>query len=169
MEKGGNSAFEKVYKSYFLPVYRYIFYRVGNREVAEDLVQTVFLKIYKNAENYFNKENLPISIFFVTAKNAIIDYGRKKKELFLEDFEKQMDAKPAENNLPEKKELPDEVLNALKKLNSSQREIIILRFINDLPIKEISKICQKSEEAIRQNQCRGLKKLRELLNLKKDD
>lgn len=171
MKKGGDKSFEKIYKSYFLPVYRYIFYRVGNKEVAEDLVQTVFLKIYRNAENYSNRENLPISIFFVTAKNAIIDYGRKKKEIFLENFEKEMDLKPAEkeSGFYEKNDLPGVVLGALKNLNSIQREIVVLRFINGMSTKEIAEICKKSRETVRQNQCRALKKLRKILNLKKDE
>jgi RNA polymerase sigma-70 factor (ECF subfamily) len=167
-KKGNKEAFGILYEIYFVPVFRYIFARVNSREETEDLVQEVFLKVYKNIKEIDVKENSPLNYFFTVAKNSVIDYWRRKKEVLTE---KEMNLsnyqKPEFVEKIEQKEMGEIIKELIKELTPDQQEVIVLRFINEMSNKEIAKLLGKTEEAVRQLQSRALKSLREKLkNLK---
>jgi len=167
-KKGNKEAFGILYEIYFVPVFRYIFARVNSREETEDLVQEVFLKVYKNIKEIEVKENSPLNYFFTVAKNSVIDYWRRKKEVLTE---KEMNLsnyqKPEFVEKIEQKEMEEIIKELVKELTPDQQEVIVLRFINEMSNKEIAKLLGKTEEAVRQLQSRALKSLREKLkNLK---
>lgn len=157
--------FKNVYENYFTPIYRYIYFRVKNREDAEDLTQTVFLKAYGSIPDPQKITDRPLAFFFTIARNAVIDYWRKKKEILVE--EDVFDKIPANNldpqEMAEKTEMETMIRQAIRQLTEKQQEVIILKFINELSNQEISKLLDKSEEAIRQLQCQALKVLRKIL------
>ena len=80
-KEGESEAFSQLYELYFVPVFRYIFFRVQQKETAEDLTQTVFLKAYKAAERFPTEGKNPLAYFFAIAKNTTKDYYRKKKDI----------------------------------------------------------------------------------------
>ena len=159
--------FEVIYANYFTPLFRYILSQTKNREVAEDIIQNVFLKalIQKNKLDY--KSFPPLPYFFTIARNSIIDYWRKKKEISTNISEKKFSSLIDNRNNSLEKLERESRLNKLQKamedLTFEQKEALTLRFISDIPNKEISQILGKSEEAIRQIQYRAIKKLREII------
>ena len=168
-KNGNQEAFGSLYKLYFVPVFRYVSLRIGNRIETEDLTQTVFLKVFKSIERYRDENKDPLAYFFTVARNTVIDFWRKKKrkEIPLEDTdENELETDDSSHDLVEQaeKELSQNTLKkALGILTDEQKEVIVLKFISDLSNKEISDVIGKSEEAIRQLQCRALKKLRDNL------
>lgn len=166
-KQGDAQAFSALYELYFTPIFRFIYFRVQSREEAEDLVQTVFLKVFRSLPNFHEQNASPLAYFYTVARNAIIDYWRKKKSVSLEDYEEM-----AENILDDKAD-PFESLErlasakilrkALGVLTDEQREVIVLKFINELSNKEIAQLISKNEGAIRQIQCRALKAMRDFL------
>lgn len=166
-KNGDADAFGCLYEIYFKPVFRYIYFRVKDRETANDLTQTVFLKVFKTIEAYQNKNKSPLAYFFTVARNTIIDYWKKKKEVSPAEPEKFFteipDTADSPQTLAEKADTIEMVQQAIRSLTSDQQEVIVLKFINDLPNEEIAKILGKNEEAIRQLQCRALKALRAYL------
>ena len=161
------SDFEVVYADYFSPLFRYIFSQTKNREVAEDLVQNVFLKVLKQRNKSSFKDLPPLPYFFTIARNTIIDYWRKKKEVSMNIsetlFSSLIDNQESPQEKLEKESTDNNLEKALNNLTFEQKEILTLRFISDLSNKEISQILGKSEEAIRQIQYRAIKKLREII------
>jgi len=156
--------FERVYAIYFAPLYRYLLSQTKNRDVAEDLVQTVFLKVLQK----FPPEKLPpLPYFFTLARNSIIDYWRKKKELTLDisalPFSTLIDEKADPQREMQEAFSLNEITKALETLSYEQKEVLTLHFISDLPNSEIAKLMEKSEEAIRQIQYRAIKRLREII------
>src|SRR5262249_52813544 len=83
---GDREAFGVLYAQYFTPIYRYIYVRVKTAEIANDLAQTVFLKVFERASEIEAPEN-PLSYFYTVARNLVIDHWRKKKETFFDDHE----------------------------------------------------------------------------------
>lgn len=164
-KEGDKEAFEKIYNLYFIPIYRYLYFRLKNKEDAEDLTQTVFLKVYTALGKFQEKGKNPLGYFFTVARNSLTDFWRKKKEVVLKEPEKELENLQDFKNNPQEfaidREIKDFFQRAMDVLTEEQREVIVLRFINDLPGKEISSLLGKSEEAVRQLQCRGLKTLRE--------
>lgn len=164
-KEGDAGAFGRLYELYFTPVYRYIYFRVNNRREAEDLAQVVFLKAYKSVGSFKEMGKEPLAYFFTIARNAIIDCSRKKREILMEDWELRSKAGDSRENIHEeveKQEFCREVHEAIGSLTEDQQEVVVLKFINDLSNMEIARITGKTEEAIRQSQCRALKNLRKL-------
>lgn len=155
------------YEKYIAPIFRFIYFRVKNRQEAEDLTQVVFLKAWKNVKKY-RKQNNPFSSWLYTiARNTIIDYWKKKKEVDLDD--KVFNFLPDNSNLLQEIENENDfqqIIESIDMLTAEQQEIIILKFIEDLSNEEISEILCKSEEAVRQLQVRALKSLKNILGEK---
>ena len=166
--KNGNTvAFGRLYEIYFVPIFRYTYLRVKDKAATEDLVQTVFLKVFQSVGQYKGRGGSPLAYFFTVARNAIIDYQRRRKEIIPDNsqefFAKLQDTALNPQELLEKGDMAKTVRAAIHQLTEEQEEVIILKFINDLSNSEIAQLLGKSEEAIRQLQCRGLKMLRQQL------
>ena len=166
-KSGDAEAFGRLYELYFTPVFRYIYFRVKDKEEANDLTQTVFLKVFCSLPNFKEQNKSPLAYFFTVARNTVIDHWRAKKEVRLDDpenvFEKIPDRANGPFELVEKKEDGQAVHRAIQELTDIQREVIVLKFINDISNKDIAELVGKTEEAVRQLQCRALKALRQIL------
>lgn len=166
-QRGDGSAFGKIYQSFFTPVFRYVYLRVKSRAQAEDLAQTVFLKAFQSLANFKERGRPILAYLFTIARNSIIDHWRKEQRIDNEDPEETFKKIPdLEISLAEKldhKSTIALVKHAMERLTPDQKEIVNLKFIAELSNKEISKIMGKSEEAVRQLQCRALKALRQNL------
>lgn len=164
---GDEEAFNRLYEVCFLPISRYISFLVKDKEDVQDLIQDVFLKVYQNLHNYRNKNKSPLGYFYTIARNTIIDYWRKRK-IILENSDGVLtritDSKGCQIELIEKKEISQIINRAIQSLTKEQQEVIVLKFINELPNREISQLLNKSEEAVRQLQSRAIKKLRQKFN-----
>jgi len=162
--EGDNEAYGELYQNYLTPIFRYIFFRVKDRETAEDLTQTVFLRVLERQGN-FSTDNLAKAYFFRTARNLVIDHWRKKKEVLIGEDELTL---PDVSRITlqedvDQKMVLDIARNLIDKLDEKSREIIILKFVNELSNREVAEFLNKSESAVRQAQCRALKKLRRLI------
>lgn len=162
--------FARIYDQYVEKIYRFIFIKVSSYEVAQDLTSETFLKawrVYK--EN--NTEIKSISGFlYKIARNLVIDYYRQKKQhqsVSLETIE-HLDIKSSHNPLASfifDQELK-RIYQAIKKIKPEYQEVIIWYYLDELSVKEIAKILDKSENAIRLLIHRGLKELRQILKEK---
>lgn len=163
-KEGDESALSALYELYFTPVYRYLRLRVPGREDCEDLAQTVFLKAYQAMPNFEERDRSPLAYFFTIARNAAIDYWRKQKNHSMRVgeavFEIIADDRERTDRGADEAERRREAARALAKLAKEPREILTLRFINELSNKEIASITGKSQDAIRQIQSRALRALR---------
>lgn len=166
--KAGNTdAFGELYKQYLVPVYRYIYLRIPHRQTAEDLAQVVFIKVFESLPRYVAVHSAPLAYFFTVARNTVIDHVRKKKPEFLDDHPElentlQDTNKSAEQTLIIEQDM-NRVLAGIKTLTQEQQEVIILKFFSELKNSEVAEVLGKSEEAVRQLQCRALKILRQQL------
>lgn len=166
-KKGDRQAFGELYQLYLTPVFRYLFSQTKNRETAEDLSQTVFIKALKHLEQSPPKASggSELAYFFAIAKTTLIDFWRKKKEVAILDEQSEAmrtltdeRAGALENLTEQEHQLLIE--KGLAILNDKEREVLILRFLNDYSHREIATLLGKNEASIRQLQCRGLKTLR---------
>jgi RNA polymerase sigma-70 factor (ECF subfamily) len=165
-KSGDAEAFGRLYELYFTPVFRYIYFRVKDKETANDLTQTVFLKVFSALPNFREQNKSPLAYFFTVARNTVIDYWRTKKEILLNVptnvFEKIPDKANNPLELIEKEETSKAIRRAIHELTEIQQEVIMLKFINDISNKEIAALLGKTEESVRQLQCRALKTLQRI-------
>lgn len=166
LAKSGDAAsFEEVYTTYYTPLYRYILNRIKNKQEAEDMTQTVFMKIWNAIPAWDNKHTSPLAFFFTVARNTLIDHFRKNahreivSDEIVSNYAEVQGSSDDQSISREQKESLDAIL---AKLSDEQQEIIRLYYTNDLTYKEIADITGKRENAIRQIHSRAIKKLREL-------
>jgi len=157
--RGDSEAYGELFDKYSKPIYRFIYFKVATQEIAEDLTSQAFLKVWEYIlEGKKIKQFKPF--IYRTARNLVIDYyrTREKEELPLiylsEEIEEQLKVDPD-------KEIDKENLEKLiSTLKSDQREVIVLRYIEGLSIKEISNVVDKSNSNVRVIIHRALKELK---------
>lgn len=113
--------------------------------------------------NFQDQNKSPLAYFFTVAKNTVIDYWRKKREVSLDRAEEIPSVEKNPQKAVENKEIGRTIEQAIGHLTDEQQEVIVLKFINELDTREISVLLDKSEEAVRQIQCRALKTMRQYL------
>jgi RNA polymerase sigma-70 factor (ECF subfamily) len=160
---GDSEAFSYLYKTYVTPLYRYIYFRVGGKAEAEDLTQDVFVKAYTSFGSYTYIGTSPLAYFYTIARNAVIDYRRKKKFLITDEEDALLEVADTSDSPEEeaiKSEFAQEIRLHIAELSEDQQDVITLRFIESLSTKEVSEILGKSEESVRQLQSRSLRALK---------
>jgi RNA polymerase sigma-70 factor, ECF subfamily len=162
-KKGEQAAFGEIYNLYFKKIYRFVFYRVGHKEVAEDLAEEVFLKAFSKLSGISNEASFESWLYQIT-RNMVIDYYRQKKlTLSLDEIENTLEY---ETNIIDIVELQGQqkiLLKLIKELNAEQQIVLKLKFFEDLNNPEIAELLNKSEGAIRVIQHRAIAKLQELM------
>ncbi len=164
---GDQDAFALLYKEYYTPIYRFIYFRVKSKEEAEDLAQTVFLKVYATLSDMQGETTAPRAFFFTVARNAIIDHYRKQSYRNHSGEEAMIDIADDDVRPDEARAISEEtdrLKQAISQLTKEQQEVIILKFINELETKEIAQAIGKREDAVRQIQSRAIKALRKILD-----
>jgi RNA polymerase sigma-70 factor (ECF subfamily) len=161
-KNGSEYAFGQLYELYFDKLFKFIYYRVSHKEVAEDLTEDVFIKAWTSIKTV--KEDSFSGWLYQIAKNKVIDYYRQKKTVVdIEDIENILES---DVNLSEATNtVLDQKLfrTVLKQLTPEQQIIIKLKFIEDMDNLEIAELISKSEGSIRVVQHRAILKLQELI------
>lgn len=145
-------------------IYRYFYYRIGDVHTAEDLTSEVFLRAIQALPDIRPEQISFQAWLFQIARNLSIDYYRKTKGRQDQILEEQM------NILNEHAEhtadlglTGQKLRDALAELPENQRDVIIMRFVAGMPVREVAEVLQKSEDAIKSLQRRGLQALRDKL------
>jgi len=112
-------------------VYTFCYFKVKNREIAEDITQQTFLK-YFETKSYLEKGK-KLAFLYTIARNCCIDYYRKTKHtVSLDDLSELSET--VESNI----ETRLAVRAATAKLSREEQEIVLLRFTNELGIGELA-------------------------------
>ncbi|MGN1032422.1 MAG: RNA polymerase sigma factor [Intestinibacter sp.] len=147
---------EKLYDLYSKDVYRFIYSLSFDEEVSKDIMQSTFLECIKSIKNFKGKCSEKTWLLAI-AKNQYYTYLKKHpftENLYDSDLDKYGDYQK-NDSLDEY----NEVLKLISELKEPQRQIMILRLINDLTFKEIGEIIGKSESYCRVNFFREKKKI----------
>jgi len=171
VKKKDTGAFIAAYDLYADDIYRFVFFKIGNVEEAKDLTSAVFLKVWNYAQSRGLDESKSLRAFiYKTARNSIIDYYRQKREgeMRLDGGENKMldfltDERQDLVKQTETLSDMDEVMAGLDKLKEEYREIILLRFIDELSFAEIAEVMGKTSGSIRIQAFRAMQALKDLL------
>ena len=163
-QTGDTATLGELYERYQLSIFRYLYYRVGDRQTAEDLTSEVFERMLRFLAGF----NPPSSSFqawlFRIARNLSTDHYRKmsvRNDVQLEENLISVNDDP--HTTIERVLTIEGLRQALAKLNEEQRDVILLRFVSGMPISEVAHTLNKSEDAIKGLQRRALSALREIL------
>jgi RNA polymerase sigma-70 factor (ECF subfamily) len=159
---------ERLIEIYQHRLYRYLTYLTGSRERAEDLFQETWIRVLERGRQY-NPNCRFDTWLFAIARHLVIDHSRKKTSLSLEalmtgtdgDAGREFPADgPSALELAHIKDLSHHLGQALLSLETVQREVILLRFQEDLSLEEISVITAAPLSTVKSRLYRGLEALR---------
>lgn len=162
------TAFNDIYASHADALFRFCLVKVSDREKALDLAQEVFARFWQRMLEDAEAIERPKTFLFAIARNAIIDWYRKKKSVSLDAMTDEETGDPYEP-------FTDEMVSAVRlesegrflvdkigELEPGYRDAVYLRFVEDLAPPEIAKILGVSANAASVRITRGLEKLRSL-------
>jgi RNA polymerase sigma factor (sigma-70 family) len=157
---------EQLYKMYYVRIYRYFNFRVFDKSEAEDLAQTVFLKIFASLKKGLWEGTGDICYIFTVARNTLIDYFRRNKHASIvsDDLVGTFSDSLHTEDIIVQSELREQLLSAMQHLRKEQAEAVKLRYFSDLDYPAIAKLMQKKEDAVRQLVHRGLASLKANMN-----
>jgi RNA polymerase sigma-70 factor, ECF subfamily len=150
---------DQIWRDYHNGLLGFIRRRVGAADVAEDILQDVFVKAYSRMDTLVNTDRIQSWLYRI-ARNTIIDYHRTRKsyEPLPDEIEQQQ-----ENNTDEEwRKLGRCVLPMIEMLPEGYREAILLSDIDDLPLKEVAQLLNLSLPGAKSRVQRGRERLKNL-------
>jgi len=159
--------FELLYKKYHEPIFRYIYQRMDDKEMAFDITNNVFIKALANIKKYKFK-GVPFSAWlFRIAKSELYQaFKDKKAERTINLDTEHLNQIAEELNDNEDRELlKKQLLNQISTLPETDLQLIELRFFEDRSFREIGEILEMTENNAKVKCFRALRKLKKPLNI----
>ena len=168
---GDEYALKELIEMYSALTYNFV-YHLGGKEDSEDIVQEVFVKVWKNLKKYNTEQNFKTWLFSI-ANNTTIDWMRKKKNVVFSKFDNEDGNNLFEETLIDTEPLADELVaiaqdkkiieNILEELSPEYRSILLLHYVDNFTFKEIGEILNKPLNTVKSRHHRALNQLRKFL------
>ena len=158
------AAFAELYDRHVVRVYRHIYYLVGDAREAEDLTAQTFLKAWEAIGRYKERGAPIVAWLLRIAHNLTVSYLRSKRD-HSELDDGYVDQKRGGNPEEVLEQSSDErsVREAVMQLRDEQRQVIMLRFVEEMGYQEVAQVIGKSVPAVRVIQHRALGNLRKIM------
>lgn len=170
--EGDDSSLAVLVDRYVDDLYRFAFHMTRDAQASEDVAQESFIKAWKNIRKYRAGSNFK-SWLFTIARNTAIDLLRQKKEIALSSFENEQGENTLLAALADEGLLPDELLvraedtayvqALLAEINPAYRDVLTLRYEQDLTFEEIGKLLKRPLHTVKSQHRRALALLRRLI------
>jgi RNA polymerase sigma-70 factor (ECF subfamily) len=171
--RGDEDAFAEIVRRYSKPLYNLAYRFAGDLSEAYDLTQEVFLRVYKSLPG--SRTDLPFKPWiYRIATNLCINWTKKRRKtvLLLHDrdlnqnpvFEQIADQDPLPDELLERKDLQELLNSAISKLPLKYRSVVILRYGQQLSLKEIAEVLGLPMGTVKTHLLRAKAALRKILS-----
>lgn len=165
-QQGDGEAFGQLYDRYVDTVFRFIYFRVNDRALAEDFTSETFLRALRRIGT-ISYQGRDIGAWFITiARNIILDHmksARHRLEITTADTVEGDDRMPSTETAVMDSLASEQLMAAVRLLGEEQRECVLLRFIQGFSVSETAQVMGKNEGAIKALQHRAVRKLAELI------
>jgi RNA polymerase sigma-70 factor (ECF subfamily) len=163
-QAGDESAFVALYEQYQPAVCTYLYYRLGDTMLAEDLTAEVFIRLLDRLATLDVTERPLLAWLYTIAANLTIDHHRKNGRYQWLPLDEERDQAEMETAYSADARLAQETLaKALHHLTEEQRQVVLLKFVEGRSNAEVGAILGKNEGSIKSLQHRALAALRRLL------
>lgn len=171
VQRNDGEAFGEIYDQYIKKIYRFIFFRVNTKEIAEDITQEVFTNLLSYLKNKETEIKSLQAFIYQIARNKVADYYQKINR------EAQVEWPENENEIKEEDEIIDLdekmdndlalkiIAAAVKEIkNPAWQEVIIMHYIEDLSAGEIAEVLNKKTGTVRVILHRAIQELKKYIN-----
>ena len=156
---GDQGALTAIYERYSAAIYRYIYFRVGEVELAEDLQAEVFLRMLQGIHRYEDR-GWPISAWlYRIAHDRTIDTIRRRRSRQHVPLEIWNGTCEGPDGAVEVRLDHEELKCMLEELTDDQRQVILLRFMADMSVQEVARTLGRTEGSVKALQHRGIQSL----------
>ena len=155
-----DEALAEIHDRYYDAIFRYIVFRVSNQQVAEDLTSEVFVRLLSALRDHTAPQNTLRGWLYGVAFRVVNDFHRKqyrREEVQLNEGIASNSNNPLET-VAERLSWR-QLRAAMSELTDAQREVIALRFGQEMPIRDVAQLLGKTEGAVKQLQARAIASL----------
>jgi RNA polymerase sigma-70 factor, ECF subfamily len=163
-------ACDRLYTLYSDKIFRYLYVRLGQREVAEDLTADVFVRMLRELPRYRADTARPVAAFsawlYRVASNLLTDHYRRQRHRRHLDISEQTtlpSSEPVPFHQAAAAEERNVLLDAVGQLGDEQQRVVLYRFADQLSVRDVASAMGKTEGAIKALQHRALENLRRIL------
>lgn len=157
IKQGETEALDVLIEGHYDGIYRFCYYRLGDREAAYDCAQETFLNLLRYLDTYVEQKKFKAYLYRI-AGNVCMDWFRKNSVQFA--GEELLETIAKEDTELKRVELSDEVYRALQILSPAQRDVIILHFLYDFKLREIAQITNVPMSTAKSRLKQGMDKLK---------
>lgn len=167
-QQGDQEALKEIFDKYHKKVYRIAYGVVRQREEALDIVQEVFIKLFRSIKNFKGRSQF-YTYLYRMVMNTAIDHARKAGKQFISSLDEEGSFEPSDNieKGPERvllqKELEERVKSAMDKLPAEQKAALIFRDVEGLSYQEMAEAMGCSIGTVMSRLHYGRKRVQELL------
>ena len=164
IKRSDSEAFRTVFDLFQAKLFAFLHYKLGDRAVAEDIVQEVFIKLWENRHQL--KENLSLKSYLYTiASNLALNHMRHAKVVvrFQQEQKSEQQIGDSVHDELEKREIRENLLRAMEKLPEKSRMVFMLSRFDDLSYKEIAEQLEISIKTVESHMGKALRLLRKSL------
>ena len=159
--KGDKNSFEEIVEKYYKIIYRLAFRILRNKDDAEEITQTVFVKAYENLGTYNAKFKFFSWLYRITL-NESINFS-KRKDFSEELSEKQSTSEDNPEDTYDQSEVSENIQNALMELDILYRIPVVLKHFMDYSYKEIGHLLDIPEKTVKSRLFTGRQLLKDIL------
>lgn len=159
IQEGNQEALDCLVKKYYADVYRYAYFLMAHKELAEDITQETFLLFIQKLPRYHHMGKCRSYLFRIT-HNLYVDYYRKKSNTMQDAYVESMENYALET---EDKTSNLAMVYYLKQISSREREILLLHYYYEFTYHQIAVILSLGVSNVKYHARKGLKTLHELM------
>lgn len=165
--KGDHKAFGEIIRRYEYMVARTVKGMLGDTQQAEDVGQEVFIRLYRNLENFRGDSKLSTYIQRIAVNQSLNEIRKEKRFLSIfsrsddSDDDREMNVQPFDNE--KERDIKDYVNMAISKLEPSFRSVVILRSVQGYSTKETAEILDMPLGTVLSRLSRAKEQLKEIL------
>ena len=160
------AALAALYDHYEAKIYSYIYHRVGNQSVAQDLTSQAFLRVLESIRSDRAWETSFSGWLYRIAHNLVIDYYRRRgrtTQVSIDEMTGLQSSTESPEKAAERVYAAERLRIAINRLTEEQAQVVTLRFLEGLSINEVADSMGKTEGAIKALQYRAVSSLRRLM------
>jgi RNA polymerase sigma factor (sigma-70 family) len=164
-EKTRESAFTELVKKYQERLYWHIRRILVDHDDTNDVLQNVFIKVWKGLDNFRSDSRLYTWLYRIATNECLsfLETKKKKSALSLSDYEDGLSNQIKADNHFDANKLEWKLQLAIQKLPEKQRLVFTLRYYDEMPYEEMSKILETSEGALKASYHHAVKKVEEFI------
>lgn len=161
---GNQAALVEIYERHYDPIYTFIYFRVLDKLLAQDLTAEVFVRMVAHIQSYSYRQQTLLAWLYIIARNLVVDHFRVNgNRMLLPLSDELVGHGHAPDDRAHVQLTQQQLAKAMTCLTDEQRQVILLRFVEGYRLKEVARQLGKTEGAIKALQHRALATLRRTL------